>query len=72
MRRKEERGDANLGHANTSILDGDGALLFVSADADPELGLALELLLVLKAEVTDLVEGITGIGDELTNEDILV
>ena len=64
--------EVSLGHADAGIPDGDGAGLLVGDDADPELGLAVEHGLVGEALVADLVEGIAGVADELTKEDVLV
>merc|ERR1719506_1165031 len=61
-----------LGHTDTGVGKGEGVVRFVASDVDEEVLLGLEELRVGKALVTDLVESIGGVGDELTKEDLLV
>jgi hypothetical protein len=60
-----------LGHANAGITDGKNAMLLVGGDADVEILLSVELGGVLQGLVADLIKGIRGIGDELSQEDFL-
>ncbi len=64
--------EVGLGHADTRILDDDGLGLLVGDEANVELGLSLDLGLVLKALIADLVERVRGVGDELAEENFLV
>jgi len=61
-----------LGHTDTRILDGQGGVGAVRNDLDEEIRLRLDLLRVGDGLVTDLIEGIGGVGDQLTEEDFLV
>jgi len=64
--------EISLGHTDTSILDGEGAMFLVRDDTNAHLRLGFELRLVSEAEVTDLIKSITAVADKLTKEDILV
>ena len=61
-----------LRHANTSVLDRQRTRLLVRADVDPQVGAARQLALVLKTLHTDLVQRIRRVGNQLTQEDVLV
>ena len=61
-----------LGHTDTGILDGQGGVGLVRDDADEEVRLRLDLLRVRDGLVTDLIQGIGGVGHQLTQEDFLV
>jgi len=59
-----------VGHADAVVLHRDGPLLPVRGDPDPELGvLAQDAGIGLGAE-PDLVDGVRGIRDELSEEDL--
>jgi hypothetical protein len=70
--RTEVVDQVGLGHTNTGIPDGKGTLLLVGSDSDVELLLSVELGRVGQSGISDLVEGIGGVGDELSEEDLLV
>ena len=61
-----------LGHANASVAEAEHLLLLVRGDADVEVLLGLEGGGVGEGLVTDLVEGIGRVGDDFTQEDLLV
>ena len=61
-----------LGHANASVLKGEGVVGLVGDDADLHLGLGGEDVGVREGHVADLVEGVGRVGDELAEEDLLV
>ena len=61
-----------LGHTNTSVADGQGVVGLVWDDLDLEVGLGLQLLWLDDSLVSDLVEGIRGVGNELSEENLLV
>ena len=62
----------SLGHANARIDNGDSVVCFVRNDVNVQLWVALEHSLVGKALEADLVQCIGGIGDQLTQKDLLV
>jgi hypothetical protein len=64
--------EIRLLHTDTSIPDGESVGGFVRDDLDAELRLSFELLGLLDRSVADLVEGIGGVGDKLSEEDLLV
>ena len=70
--RTEVVDQVGLGHANTRVTDGQDLVLLVGDDVDEELRLGVELGLVRQGLIADLVESIGGVGDELTQEDLLV
>ena len=61
-----------LGHADTGIADGQGLVLLVGDDTDVELLLGIESGGVSQRLVPDFVDGIGGVGDDFTKEDLLV
>mgnify|MGYP006900019992 CR=1 FL=1 len=61
-----------LGHTDTGIADGQGLLLLVGDDVDAEVLARVELGRVREGLIADLVEGVGGVGDELSQEDLLV
>ena len=64
--------EVGLGHADTGILNGEGVVGLVGDELDVEVGLGVQNGRVGEGLVTDLVEGIGGVGDQLTKEDLLV
>lgn len=62
----------SLGHTNTGILDGQGLGLNVGDDVDTEILARVELGRVGERLIADLVKGIGGVGDEFTQENLLV
>lgn len=60
-----------LGHANAGIANGENAVLLVRGDADVELLLGVEFGGILQGLIADLVKGVRGIGDELSQKDFL-
>merc|ERR1711988_1025970 len=61
-----------LGHADARVGNGERVVALVSCDVDEEVLLGLELGGIGQALVANLVEGIGGVGDQLTKEDLLV
>ena len=59
-------------HADAVILDGDGARILVGAHIDAEVGAVEAHLLVRQGQVAELVDGVGSVGDDLTQEDLLV
>jgi hypothetical protein len=64
--------EVGLGHTNTRVADGERLLLLVRGDADVELLLGLELRRVGEGRIPDLVESVGAVGDDFTQEDLLV
>lgn len=64
--------EVGLGHADTGVADGEAVVLLVRGDADVELLFGLEHRGVGERIVAHLVERIGRVGDELTQEDLLV
>jgi hypothetical protein len=64
--------EIGLLHADTCIPDGKSLVGLVGDNSDSELGLGLELLWLGNRLVADLVEGVGGVGNELSEEDLLV
>ena len=62
----------SLGHTNTGIPDGEDLVLLVWGDPDEEVLSALENWWVGEGGITDLVNGIRGVGNQFTKEDLLV
>jgi hypothetical protein len=61
-----------LGHTNTGITDGEGTLLLVGGDPDVQVLFGVELRVVGKGGISDLVESVRRVGDEFSKEDFLV
>jgi len=61
-----------LCHAHASVLNGEGVVGLVRLDDDLELGLRVQHALVRKGGIADLVNGIASVGNELTQEHLLV
>jgi hypothetical protein len=61
-----------LGHTDTGIADGEDLVLLVGNDADDEVLLGVEDGGVGERGITDLVEGIGTVRDQLSEEDLLV
>lgn len=57
--------------SDTGIPDGQSLVGDIRGDADEQLLLGVELSWVGQSRVTDLVESIRRVGDELTKEDFL-
>ena len=64
--------EIGLGHANASVLNGQGVVGLVRDEADPQRLLRVERGGVREPRVADLVEGIGGVGNQLAKEDALV
>jgi len=62
----------SLGHTNTGILDGKGLVLLVRNDVDPQILARVEHGRIREGLVSELVEGIGAVGNELSKEDLLV
>lgn len=62
----------SLGHTNTGITDGKGLGLLVGDNVDAQILARVELARVGERLVADLVEGIGGVGDKLSQENLLV
>ncbi|KAG2005182.1 hypothetical protein GB937_009016 [Aspergillus fischeri] len=61
-----------LGHTNTGITNGEGLVLLVGDDVDAEVLARVELGRIRQGLVADLVEGIGGVRDEFSQENLLV
>ena len=64
--------EVRLGHTDTGITDGENLVLFVRNDADEEVTARLKDRRVGERRITNLIERIRSIGDNLTKEDLLV
>lgn len=64
--------EVSLGHADTGVADGEKLVLLVRSDADEKLLARVEDRGVRQGCVTDFVEGIGAVGDQLSEEDLLV
>jgi hypothetical protein len=62
----------SLGHTDTSIADGKSLGLLVGDDVDAQVLARVELAGVGKSLIADLVKGIRRVGDEFSEEDLLV
>lgn len=62
----------SLGHTNTGITDGKSLVDLVGNDVNSEVLARVKLARVRKGLVSDLVESIGGVGDKLSEEDLLV
>jgi hypothetical protein len=62
----------SLGHTETGIPDGQGLVGLVGDDVDAEVLARVKLARVRKGLVSDLVESIGGVGDDLSEENLLV
>mmetsp|Transcript_14736 Transcript_14736/g.19260 ORF Transcript_14736/g.19260 Transcript_14736/m.19260 type:complete len:273 (+) Transcript_14736:1475-2293(+) len=62
----------SLGHTNTSILNGQGVVGFVSDQFDLQLRLRVQDCRVSQRLVTDLIKSITSIGNQFSQENLLV
>jgi hypothetical protein len=61
-----------LGHTNTSITDRESLVLLVRGDTDEKLLACVEDRGIGQRRVSDFIEGIGGVGDEFSQEDLLV
>jgi hypothetical protein len=64
--------EVSLAHTDTGILNHDGVVSPVWNDADAHVLLCLELLWCGDRQLSDLVKCITGVGDQLSQEDFFV
>lgn len=64
--------EVGLSHTDTSVDDRQDFVLFVGNDADVEVLAGLQDGGVGEGRITDLVEGIRRVGDNLPEEDLLV
>jgi len=64
--------EVGLGHADAAVDDGQGLGLLVGHDLDEEVLLGLQLGGICEGLVADLVEGIAGVGNQLSEEDLFV
>ena len=62
----------SLGHTDTRVTDGKSLRLLIGNDSDEELLLGVEDGGVGERCIADLVEGIRAVGDDFTEEDLLV
>lgn len=62
----------SLGHTNTGITESQGLVNRVGDDVDTEVLARVELGRVRERLITDLVQGIGRVGDEFSQEDLLV
>lgn len=62
----------SLGHTDTSVADGEDLVLLVGDDTDEEFLLRVELRRIGEGGVTNLVEGIGAVGNQLSQENLLV
>ena len=61
-----------LGHTDTRVDDGENLVLLVGDDPDAELLSGIEDGGIGKGGIADLVNGIRGVGNQFTKEDLLV
>merc|ERR1712137_1087573 len=61
-----------LGHTDTSVLDGEGLVGLIGDDVETEVLVRVELARVRKGLVADLVKRIGTVGDQFSEEDLLV
>ena len=59
-------------HADAVVAHGDGARLLVGDDVDAEIPAVEPDALVGQRQITELVDGVGGVGDDLAQEDLLV
>jgi len=64
--------EVGLSHADARVNDGDGLALLVGDDLDEELLLGVELGGIGEALISDLVQGIGAVGNQLAEEDFFV
>lgn len=62
----------SLGHTNTGVPDGQGLGLLIGDDIDAKILARVKLGGIGQRLIADLVEGIRSIGDQLSQEDLLV
>jgi hypothetical protein len=68
----EVTNEVGLGHTDTGILNGEGVVGLVGNNSDSEFGLRLELLGLSDTLVSDLIKSIRRVGDQFSEEDLLV
>lgn len=61
-----------FGHTDTGITDGEELILLVGRDADAELLAGVKSGRIGQGCITDFVEGVGAIGNQLPEEDLLV
>ena len=64
--------EVGLGHADTGIADGEDLVLLVGRDADVKILARVKDGGVREGRIADLVKGIGRVGDQFTEEDLLV
>jgi hypothetical protein len=64
--------ELGLGHTNTRVPESKGIVGLIWHDLDAEVGLGLQLLGLSDGLVAELVESVRGVGNELSQEDLLV
>jgi len=62
----------SLGHTDTGITDSEGLVLLIGDDVDAKILVGVELGGVGQGLIANLVQSIGGVGDQLTQEDLLV
>lgn len=62
----------SLGHTNTGITESQGLVNRIGDDVDTEVLARVELGRIGERLITDLVQGIGRVGDEFSEEDLLV
>ena len=62
----------SLGHTNTSITDSESLVLLVGDDIDAKVLARVKLTRVGEGFISDLVKGIGAIGNQFSQEDLLV
>ncbi|KAF9477354.1 hypothetical protein BDN70DRAFT_112524 [Pholiota conissans] len=61
-----------LGHTDTRVTDAENLVLLVGSDTDVEVFLGVELGRIGQRCITDLIEGVGTVGDQLPQENLLV
>ena len=64
--------EVGLGHADTGVNDGEDLVLLVGDNANAKLLASVKDGGVGEGGITDLVNGIRGVGNQFTKEDLLV
>ena len=64
--------EVGLGHADTSITNGEDLVLLVGCDTDVQVLAGVEDRRLGEGRIANFVESIGGVGDDFTKEDLLV
>lgn len=72
MKRTTERWAYSFGHTDTGISKSQGLILLIWDDVDTEIFARVQLAWIWKSLITDLVQGIRAIWNQLSQEDFLV